>query len=351
MLSLSMLATWKEALNWFFKEAGKQTGVAAAVPAAKSCLTHASGTDATTPRWRSANVITDIPSLGTADLGRTPWERRLIEVLRSRHYRWRTELAYRQWACRWAEWLEQRNLRIENAEAKHVRDFLTELATRQRVSASTQKQALNALVFFLREALERDPGEFGDFVRAERSFRVPVVLSRDAFARSRLRPPHCSGTPWTGRRFRHPDLHARDEETRPRRPQPVGCDVDSGGLRLDAAMSYTRLDTGLRLWASSCHTVGRCRATALQNPDHGAAGAEILTEGAAPSAPPVERWRRRRVALRSWTRPGAVLEGRAPARPSRKLLLGNHSNRRHQFTGMVVEYEPGLLPKTVTPVV
>lgn len=179
MLSLSMLATWKEALNWFFKEAGKQTGVAAAVPAAKSCLTHASGTDATTPRWRSANVITDIPSLGTADLGRTPWERRLIEVLRSRHYRWRTELAYRQWACRWAEWLEQRNLRIENAEAKHVRDFLTELATRQRVSASTQKQALNALVFFLREALERDPGEFGDFARARKPVRMPDVLTRD----------------------------------------------------------------------------------------------------------------------------------------------------------------------------
>ena len=68
---------------------------------------------------------------------------------------------------------------IENAGPEDVRDFLTDLATRQRVSASTQKQALNALVFLLREGLERDPGEFGDFTRARKSINLPVVLTRD----------------------------------------------------------------------------------------------------------------------------------------------------------------------------
>jgi site-specific recombinase XerD len=56
---------------------------------------------------------------------------------------------------------------------------LSELATRQRASASTQKQALNALVFLLREALQRDVGDFGDYARAPKKRRIPVVLSRE----------------------------------------------------------------------------------------------------------------------------------------------------------------------------
>jgi integron integrase len=168
MVSLSMLANWKEALNWFFKEAAKQ-------PLGTALRTDRSPQ----PRARAGNVMTDVPSRGAADMGKTAWERRLIEVLRTRHYQWRTELAYRQWASRFAEALQRRGLRIEDAGPEHVRDFLTDLATRQRVSASTQKQALNALVFLLREALERDPGEFGDYARARKIQRLPVVLTRD----------------------------------------------------------------------------------------------------------------------------------------------------------------------------
>jgi integron integrase len=129
------------------------------------------------------------------DLGKTDWEKKLIRTLRSRHYQWRTEQTYRQWAWRFSDWLEGRapsrpqpasghdgawpSKRLEDATAVDVRDFLSDLATRQRVSASTQKQALNALVFLLREALDREPGEFGDFARARPSLRIPVVLSRE----------------------------------------------------------------------------------------------------------------------------------------------------------------------------
>jgi integron integrase len=85
------------------------------------------------------------------------------------------------WAKRFAGWLSQRANQhgVESATADDVREFLSELATRQRVTASTQKQALNALVFFLREALGQDLGEFGDFNRARQTTRIPVVLARE----------------------------------------------------------------------------------------------------------------------------------------------------------------------------
>src|SRR5438093_1015371 len=82
-------------------------------------------------------------------------QRRWIQELRTRHYQWRTEQTYRMWARRFARWLEGRRpgRNVILAEEGEIRDFLSELATRQRVSASTQRQALNALVFLVREAL------------------------------------------------------------------------------------------------------------------------------------------------------------------------------------------------------
>lgn len=103
----------------------------------------------------------------------------MIQVLRTRHYQWRTEQTYRGWAWRFAQWLERRGHGIADAGPEQVRDFLSDLAVRQRVSASTQKQALNALVFLLREGLEREPGEFGAFARARKAVRLPEVLSRE----------------------------------------------------------------------------------------------------------------------------------------------------------------------------
>jgi len=174
-LGVSMLVNWKDALNWFFEEASRQ-------PAP------------TVHPERPSDVMTDVPSFGAADLGKTNWERKLIRELRGRHYRWRTEQTYRQWAWRFAKWLEGRapsrpnptgghdgawpSRRIEDATADDVREFLSEIATRQRCSASTQKQALNALVFLLRDGLGKDVGDFGDYARARKIKRMPVVLSR-----------------------------------------------------------------------------------------------------------------------------------------------------------------------------
>lgn len=159
-LGVSMLANWKDALNWFFDESKRQ-------PAP------------TVHPERPADVMTDVPSFGAADLGKSGWERKLIRELRGRHYRWRTEQTYRQWAWRFANWLQQREATVEHATADDVREFLSAIATRQRASASTQKQALNALVFLLRDGLDKEPGDFGDDTHARKTKRMPVVLSRD----------------------------------------------------------------------------------------------------------------------------------------------------------------------------
>ena len=157
-LSVSQQATWRAALNWFFQQAGRQkvTGSASA----------------------PEPVMTGVPTLGAADLGKTEWEQRLIRELRGRHYRWRTEQTYRGWAWRFVRWLDEGGKRFEQATEADVKEFLSRLATRHRASGSTQKQALNALVFLLREALGRTLEDFGDYTRARKLTRVPVVLSR-----------------------------------------------------------------------------------------------------------------------------------------------------------------------------
>jgi integron integrase len=67
---------------------------------------------------------------------------------------------------------------IPSATENEIRNYLSDLATRLRVSASTQRQALNALIFLIREALGRPLADFGQFQRARTLKRLPVVLSR-----------------------------------------------------------------------------------------------------------------------------------------------------------------------------
>ncbi|MDW8311034.1 MAG: integron integrase, partial [Verrucomicrobiales bacterium] len=121
--------------------------------------------------------MSDVPTLGQADLGRTEWEQQLIRRLRSLHRSWRTEQTYRGWAWRFAKFLAPRP--VESATEAEVREFLSRLATEARVSAATQKQALNALVFLLRDSLGKALGDFSDFTPARRRERVPVVLSKE----------------------------------------------------------------------------------------------------------------------------------------------------------------------------
>jgi integron integrase len=101
---------------------------------------------------------------------------RLVTVIRQRNYSIRTEDAYRSWTERFLAFIGHRDPRT--AGAAEVVSFLETLAVRGNVAASTQNQALNALVFFYDQALEQPLGDLGGFVRAKRPSRLPVVLTR-----------------------------------------------------------------------------------------------------------------------------------------------------------------------------
>ena len=109
------------------------------------------------------------------DLGRSGWERALVKAVREKGFLYRTETTYRAWAAKFAAFLRPRTPEV--AEGRDIADFLSKLAVEQRASPSTQKQALNALVFFLQEGLKHEVGKI-DFCRARARVRVPTVLSR-----------------------------------------------------------------------------------------------------------------------------------------------------------------------------
>lgn len=98
-----------------------------------------------------------------------------IEI-RYRHYSLRTEQTYMQWIHRFARFHQSKT--IAELSAKDVRAYLEYLAVEKKVSASTQNQALNALVFLFHRVLQKDMGEIGEFTRAKRPVRLPVVLAR-----------------------------------------------------------------------------------------------------------------------------------------------------------------------------
>jgi integron integrase len=114
------------------------------------------------------------PPRAASDLGATPWERDLIRVIRERGFLWRTELTYREWAVRFARFIAPRSPYA--ASGDEVAAFLSALAVEGRASPSAQKQALNALVFLMQEALHRDLGQM-EFKRAYPRQRLPTVLS------------------------------------------------------------------------------------------------------------------------------------------------------------------------------
>src|SRR5438094_8018458 len=97
--------------------------------------------------------------------------------MRVRHYSRRTEEAYVGWVRRFVRFCEMRHP-LEVGE-RDVERFLTGLAVDGGVSASTQTQALSALVFLYDAVLGRPLGLCAGLVRAKRSERLPVVLTRD----------------------------------------------------------------------------------------------------------------------------------------------------------------------------
>jgi integron integrase len=104
---------------------------------------------------------------------------RLMEAVharaRVRHLSPRTEAAYRAWIVRYVRFCGMRHPR--GLGMREVERFLTDLAVVRQVSASTQNQALAALIFLYRDVLDM-PGTIGpDAVRAKRGARLPEVMT------------------------------------------------------------------------------------------------------------------------------------------------------------------------------
>jgi integron integrase len=106
---------------------------------------------------------------------------RLREELRVRHYSPRTEEAYVFWVRRFVQYHGMRHPSELGEEA--VSRFLTHLANEAHVAASTQNQALAALLFLYARVLRRPLEQEADFVRARRPERLPVVLTRSEVER------------------------------------------------------------------------------------------------------------------------------------------------------------------------
>jgi len=109
------------------------------------------------------------------------WLERFQACMRLRRYSLRTEESYREWICRFLSFHEGADPAALSEE--EVREFLEYLAVARNVSASTQNQALSAILFLYGTVLDRPLGDLKEVVRARRPQRLPVVLSRNEVQR------------------------------------------------------------------------------------------------------------------------------------------------------------------------
>jgi integron integrase len=116
------------------------------------------------------------PDVGSA---RVPAEieAEMERLLRLRHYSPRTVRSYLGWTRRYLRYVGTRQPAVP--DAADLRAYLSYLATRRQVSASTQNQAFNALLFLYRFVYQVELGDMTTTLRARRGERLPVVLSVD----------------------------------------------------------------------------------------------------------------------------------------------------------------------------
>lgn len=101
----------------------------------------------------------------------------LETAIKVRHYSPRTLKAYRSWTRQFQTFTKSKDPRLISVH--DVKAFLSFLAVKREVSASSQNQAFNALLFLFRHVLGKDFGKVEGVVRAKRKPYIPVVLSRE----------------------------------------------------------------------------------------------------------------------------------------------------------------------------
>lgn len=112
-------------------------------------------------------------------------------ILRMKHYSYRTEKTYIHWIKRFIFFNNKRHPDLLGE--KEINAFLSHLAVKEQVSASTQDLALNSIVFLYKQVLQKDMGDFGAFIRAKKPKHIPVVLTQNEV---KLILSHIHGVAW-----------------------------------------------------------------------------------------------------------------------------------------------------------
>jgi integron integrase len=113
---------------------------------------------------------------GSSSDGSSSFLDRVRSACRRKGYTYRTEKTYLRWIVRYVKYHDTEHPRTSGKP--EVREYLSYLATDRNVAASTQNQALNALLFLYRDVLGAEWEEVSDFERAKEPDRLPVVLTQ-----------------------------------------------------------------------------------------------------------------------------------------------------------------------------
>src|SRR5215471_12558127 len=144
------------------------------------------------------------------------------EAIRVRHYSLRTEATYLSWIKRFILFHGKRHPRDMGVQEVH--QFLSHLAVEGQVAASTQSQALSAILFLYQQVLQQDIGWLHDVVRAKHPQRLPVVLTQNEVAKV-LRQLECLRLRVKDLDFAYNQIVVRDGKGQKDRvtmlPQPV----------------------------------------------------------------------------------------------------------------------------------
>jgi len=120
------------------------------------------------------------PMTDQAKDSKQKWQKALTALaneIKVRHYSPKTLKSYRTWVYKLQGFLDSKAPKLLDSE--DVKRFSTHLAVEMNVSASSQNQAFNSLLFFYRHVLGREFGKIEGVVRAKKRPYIPVVLSRD----------------------------------------------------------------------------------------------------------------------------------------------------------------------------
>lgn len=120
------------------------------------------------------------PGIKDKSVHKKSWESaysNLCAEIKVRHYSPKTLRTYTVWIRQFQTFCRSKDPQL--LSSSDVKEFLSFLAVKRKVSASTQNQAFNALLFFYRHSIKKDFGEHKDIVRAKRKPYIPVVLSRE----------------------------------------------------------------------------------------------------------------------------------------------------------------------------